>query len=80
MDREDAFEGQRVRIKPDAKEHYAGQEGTIIQIWPHPAYQWYDWALVDVSPEDCVYVLFEDLEPTDDTKITCYIGKVHIYI
>lgn len=70
MDRNDAREGQRVRVKSEAKEHYADQEGVILQIWPHPAYKWYDWALVDFPEVDdnCDYILFEDLDPVEEKQ------------
>lgn len=75
MKREDAFEGQKVRVTalPDDTYdgHYAGQQGTIIQIWPDPEYKWYEWATVDfTSIDECAHILFENLEPLEEQGLS----------
>lgn len=72
MNREDAYEGQHVRVVNDPSEcdiaPRAGQEGSIIQIWDHPSYKWYDWATVQFPDEAVNHVLFEDLEPVKESN------------
>lgn len=68
MRREDAHEGQRVRVKIVSHEARAGQEGVVIQIWPHDGYKWYEWATVEFADGDTAHIEYEHLDAVSEGK------------